>query len=255
LDDFWQQRIEVVISAPDNNAIERVPEAGQIVNDIQYMHNGIKIHVGSYYGDGNTVLLGRNRGVHEPQEEKVFGEVLKLMKPDSKMLELGSFWAFYSMTFLNNTTDGKCFLIEPDKHALLSGINNFRLNKLSGKFFHYYVSNAVAEGRVSTITIDTFLEQEKIEFLDILHSDIQGYELKMLEGATRYLSRGAISFLFISTHSDELHEACKAYLLSLNYKILCDANLIETYSWDGLIVAKHINTEGPDQLIIHKRGC
>jgi hypothetical protein len=252
-DEFWKQRIETVLAAPDNAAIDRVHNAGRITHDVQRMHNGILIHVGSYYGDGNTLLLYHNQGVHEPQEEKVFGEILEYLPSSSIMLELGSFWGFYSMTFLKRLGNGKSFLIEPDPHALLSGVNNFKLNKMKGEFFNYFVSDEVQPGHVPTITIDRFLEHNGINYLDILHSDIQGFELRMLKGAKSYLSRGAIGYVFISTHSNELHEACKAHLLSLRYTILCDANLEETYSWDGLIVAKHVDAAGPNKLKIHKK--
>ena len=39
------------------------------------MHNGLKIHLGSYYGPEGATQLIINKGVHEPQEEYVFQEV------------------------------------------------------------------------------------------------------------------------------------------------------------------------------------
>ena len=130
IEDEWVSRINTVILSPDNQCIKRVIDAGEIKGDTQIMHNGIKIHAGSYYGDGNTILLYRNQGVHEPQEEKVFEEIIGLLPPNSVMLELGAFWAFYSMSFQQKVHKGINYLIEPDPHALLSGKNNFRLNKL-----------------------------------------------------------------------------------------------------------------------------
>lgn len=217
------------------------------------MHNGIKIHVGSYYGDGNTVLIHKNRGVHEPQEEKVFEEITKQLPPNSVMLELGAFWGFYSMSFQKNVREAVNYLIEPDAHALLSGVNNFKLNKFRGNFFNYYVSDIIETGKIPTITIDRFLEINKISKLTILHSDIQGFELKMLIGASRHLKEGNIAYLFISTHSNELHNDCVRFLKRCDYQILCEANLDESYSWDGLIVAKHKDVVGPETLNISKR--
>lgn len=217
------------------------------------MHNGLKIHVGSYYGDGITVLLYKNKGVHEPQEEKVFEQVLSLLPPGSTMLELGAFWGFYSMSFQARIKNGRNFLIEPDSHALLIGKHNFRLNKFTGYFFNYFISDENLPGHVPTITVDQFLADNKMTHLSILHSDIQGFELKMLTGARHSLIEGKIDYLFISTHSNELHQGCIDYLINLDYKILCDANLDETYSWDGLIVAKHKNISGPDSFEISKR--
>lgn len=253
IEDIWVSRINTVLLSPDNQLIERVNGAGDIKGDIQIMHNGLKIHVGSYYGDGNTVLLNRNKGVHEPQEEKVFEEIIKLLGPHSVMLELGAFWGFYSMSFQQKVDGGINYLIEPDPHALLSGKNNFKLNNLKGNFFNYYISDSVVNGEVPTTTIDFFLNANGISRLNILHSDIQGFELKMLMGASQHLKEGKIDYLFISTHSNELHRECKTYLHDLGYQILCDADLDETFSWDGLIVAKHKNLAGPDNLVISKR--
>ena len=253
IEDEWVSRINTVILSPDNQHIKRVTGAGEIKGDTQIMHNGIKIHAGSYYGDGNTVLLHKNEGVHEPQEEKVFEEIISLLPPRPVMLELGAFWGFYSMSFQQKAENGINYLIEPDPHALLSGKNNFRLNKLKGNFFNYYVSDELIEGKVPTVTIDWFLRSNNIPRLNILHSDIQGFELKMLTGSSQYLQEGKIDYIFISTHSNELHSDCKRYLVKFGYQILCDADLDETFSWDGLIVAKHKNVAGPDKLVISKR--
>jgi hypothetical protein len=255
IEEFWKDRINIVLDAPDNKNISRVQNAGQIIRDIQVMHNGILIHVGSYYGDGNTILLLKNKGVHEPQEERAFEEILNFIPTGATMLELGSFWAFYSLSFLQKVKHGKSYLIEPDMHALVSGKNNFRLNNLKGSFFNYYISDHEVVGKIPAITVDAFLLKAGITHLNILHSDIQGLELKMLLGATQSLKGQLIDYFFISTHSNDLHESCKSILREFDYLILCDANLDETYSWDGLIVAKHRSVNGPSLLEINKRGC
>jgi hypothetical protein len=254
VEDIWTGRIGTVMLSPDNQSITRVHGAGEIDRDLQIMHNGVKIHVGSYYGDGNTVLLHKNKGVHEPQEEKAFEEILTQLPANSTMLELGAFWAFYSMSFQKKIKNGINYLIEPDPHALLSGKNNFKLNKMKGHFFNYYVSSTELPGSVPTISIDRFLELNMISRLTILHSDIQGFELKMLEGAAHHLQEAKIDYIFISTHSNELHADCIEYLKGFDYQILCDADLDETYSWDGLIVAKHIRVRGPNTLHISKKA-
>jgi len=253
VDESWRERINVVLESPDNKLIKRVANAGQIEKDIQVMHNGVKIHVGSYYGDGATVLLHRNKGVHEPQEEKVFEQVLSFLPANSTMLELGAFWGFYSMSFQAKIKNARNFLIEPDPHALISGKHNFRLNNFKGIFFNYFVSDENVPGKVPTITVDQFLADNAIPHLSILHSDIQGFELRMLAGAKNSLTNGKIDYIFISTHSNDLHRSCIDYLMNYDYKILCDANIDETYSWDGLIVARHKNISIPESLQISKK--
>src|SRR6058998_3708738 len=72
----WRERIRDAIESPDNAFIPRVANAGQIVNGCQVMHNGLLIHRGSYYGYPIKRMLKLTRGVHEPQEERAFAEVL-----------------------------------------------------------------------------------------------------------------------------------------------------------------------------------
>ena len=66
------KRILDALYCPDNAHIPRVPHAGRIENGCQIMHNGLKVSPGSYYGYFYRRMLLRNRGVHEPQEERVF---------------------------------------------------------------------------------------------------------------------------------------------------------------------------------------
>ncbi|HTF21911.1 MAG TPA: FkbM family methyltransferase [Chryseolinea sp.] len=249
----WQKRIEDVIDSLDNREIERVDNAGEIKGDVQIMHNGIRIHVGSYYGDGMTALVHKNRGVHEPEEEKCFSKVLTYMPEGAIMLELGAFWGFYSMSFQQGVKNACNYLIEPDRHAILSGMNNFRLNGFKGRFFRYNISDRIEAGDTPSITVDSFLKEQAILNVNILHSDIQGFEEKMLMGAVESLTNRMIDYVFISTHSHALHLRCKSILIGHKYRVLCDSNLDETYSWDGLIVARREELNGPDQLVIHKR--
>ncbi|MEO5976546.1 MAG: FkbM family methyltransferase [Chryseolinea sp.] len=255
VDASWKERIDRIVSAPDNANIKRVESAGKIERDFQMMHNGLKVHVGSYYGDANTVLIAENAGVHEPEEEFAFAQVLTYISPGAIMVELGAFWGYYSMFFQQSVKDAKNYMIEPDRHALLSGINNFKLNGLKGEFHRYFISDVESNDQdPPTISIDAFVRQKSISQINILHSDIQSFELKMLHGAVRSLNKRIIDYIFISTHSNELHDDCKSFLQEHKYLILCDATLEESYSWDGLIVARRVEMQGPQSLEIHKRS-
>lgn len=64
----WNKRIALVIESPDNSKIKRVGNAGKIEGNFQIMHNGQRIHIGSYYGKPIVTMLKKNKGVHEPQE-------------------------------------------------------------------------------------------------------------------------------------------------------------------------------------------
>ena len=251
---YWQERIEVVKASPDNQKLTYIENAGQVFKDHQLLHNGLKITLGSYYDYGNTHLLIENKGVHEPQEEYAFAEILPFIRSGGTMMELGSYWAFYSMWFAKKIQDARCTMIEPDPHKMNFGKLNFKLNHLSGTFDLGFISDQhQLIHSIPFYSVDYLMKKHNIPNLNILHSDIQGFELKMLEGCKEALENETIDYFFISTHSNELHQECINKLVSHQYQIVCDANLNESYSMDGLIVAKRKDAAGPERIEISKR--
>jgi hypothetical protein len=250
---YWRARIDKVRQSSDNQRINHVPDAGKIYPAYQLMHNGVHITLGSYYDYGNTHLLLENKGVHEPQEEYIFQEILPFIKEGGTMMELGSYWAFYSLWFAARVKNAKCIMIEPDPHKMNFGKLNFRLNGRSGRFRLGFIDAFTdASKSIPTYDVDHLMKEFKVGFLDILHSDIQGYELKMLKGAAKTLGDHKIGYAFISTHSNELHRQCIDELKSYGYVIVADADLDESYATDGVIVAKLPEMAGPDSLQISK---
>ena len=251
---YWQKRIATVKASPDNQRLSHVPDAGKVFKDHQLVHNGLKITLGSYYDYGNTHLLIENKGVHEPQEEFAFAAILPLIPVRGTMMELGSYWAFYSMWFASRVPGGRCLMIEPDPHKMNFGKLNFKLNDLPGKFDLGYISDKTnLQPSIPLYSVDYLLKKHGIDRLNILHSDIQGYELKMLEGCKEALENNTIDYFFISTHSNELHKECMTKLESYGYKIVCDADLDASYSVDGLIVARRNGVVGPEHIGISRR--
>lgn len=251
--DHWKSRIQNVLDAPDNTFIPRDPSAGQIRNETLIMHNGLKIDPMSYYGLALMKMLILNKGVHEPQEEKVFQQVLKSLggsKP-LNMIELGAYWSFYSMWLLSAFPESNCIMVEPDKKNLYYGKRNFQMNGLDGKFVHAGIGS---HNKANITTVDRLCSKNNIEYLDILHSDIQGYELQMLEGSKEMLSRDAVGYAFISTHSNELHESCRDFLNTYNFTEVASANPDESFSWDGILVMKSKAYSGIEQVSISKRS-
>ena len=218
------------------------------------MHNALLIETLSYYGYPVLQMLVKSKGIHEPQEEYAFQEVLKVMKPGSTMLELGAYWSFYSMWFNQQVAEAKNYMIEP--WEIHHGIKNFEINKMKGDFSQYYISDKPGKHEDGTdiINIDTYIEQKSIDFLDILHSDIQGQELEMLHGAKKLLNDKKVGYIFVSTHSNELHKDCSDFLKDLGYTLVCSADKDQTFSYDGLLVFKNPEYEGPDKLEISLKG-
>lgn len=226
-------RFREVIADPFNLLIERVPYAGVIEGDCVFLHNGNKVPVRgpeAYYGGFSDILVV-NRGVHEPVEEYVFQETLKLLPDAPRMIELGAYWAHYSMWLKKVKPGADVIMVEPAGPHLEIGRRNFARNGLVGEFIH----DVVAPHRWQ---VNRFFYERSIGHLDILHADIQAAEMEMLRGADDMLDRRRIDYLFVSTHSQELHAGAIAFLRQYDYRIEVSSDFEnETTSFDGLVVA------------------
>lgn len=246
----WRRRLTDVLASPDNSDIPRAANAGMRCGDDVIMHNGLRVAYGSYgFTDTEHTMrvLECNRGVHEPQEEKMFQQVLRLIPQCGVMLELGSFWGFYSMWFARDIPDARCYLIEPVWAYLNAGRLNFGLNGLQATFIH--ASIGARERRQAfgppVLTVDRIMRDHRLDRVHVLHSDIQGSERDMLEGAAASIAHGKIDWLFISTHSNELHGACLDWLDYRGWNAVACATLDESFSVDGLIVAHRPGLDVP----------
>ncbi|WP_373976104.1 FkbM family methyltransferase [Chitinibacter sp. SCUT-21] len=226
-------RFRDIVSDPLNAYINRHPRAGLQFGDFVFLHNGLKVKLRgdfSYYDSFSDILI-INSGVHEPLEEYCFQEVLKLLSERPIMLELGAYWAHYSMWLKKTNPMATCFMVEPDEQNIKVGKFNFELNNFDGFFINAFVSK-------SDFSVDNFITSKAITRLDILHSDIQGFELDMLDGAEISLRSQIIDWVFLSTHSQELHYSCIKKLEYFGYNILVSSCFEHgTTSYDGFILA------------------
>ncbi|MDW5318313.1 FkbM family methyltransferase [Rhizobium sp. PL01] len=233
------ERYREIISDPLNLLIAKVPAAGYVDRDkCVILHNGHRVAVEgdlAYYKDFSDILI-LNRGVHEPLEEYCFQETLKQIKSTlPRMIELGAYWAHYSMWFLQNFPDAQCFMVEPEEINLRCGQNNFRINNYSGEFIKSFVG-------VDSFQVDDFTVSRKLDRLDILHSDIQGYEVEMLRGGKNFLSEKRVDYVFISTHSQSMHAEVVDILAGYGYRIEVSSDFDnQSTSLDGFILASSPN--------------
>ncbi len=234
-------RIDKALLCNDCDSLDRDPNSGKIVGNFQIMHNGIKIIKDCYCGEWMTELITKCKGHHEPQEEFAFYKVLEKMNNGALMIEVGSSWAYYSMWFNKKIKDAKNFMIDVDSLNLNLGVENFKLNDMKGSF---------NVGRIPELNILDFIRSNSIDFVDILHVDIQGWEYHLLDQLGDFIKN--VGYIFISTHTDKnnkgkdwgapkelLHEECLSFLSDKKFKILCEHDMNESYSHDGLIVAKN----------------
>ena len=199
-------RIELAASCRDTEEIPKVPDAGMVFDNntseaIQLMHNGVKVIADSYYGHFNSEIVEKLRGHHEPQQEKVFYEVLV-----AENLDVGK--------------------------------RNFALNDFQARFVNAFVGDTQSyQSEPPTITVDEFVKKEGLTRVEILHADIQGHEYAMLVGTKDLLTNKLIRFVFLSTHGFKIHAKCLGFLRKRRYKIIAEHTPGESYSVDGLIVA------------------
>lgn len=232
-------RFREVISDPLNLLIERVPVAGFVDGDLVYLHNGLRVPVagpGAYYGSFSQLLV-LNRGVHEPLEEYVFQQVLKRLPDSPSMIELGAYWGHYSMWFKKVRPKGGVILVEPDPACLKAGRDNFARNGFEGEFIQAFVGTGKFE-------VDAFFRNRKIKQLDILHTDIQGFEVEMLQGAQDILAKRRVHYVFISTHSQAIHGTIVDGLGRLGYRVEISSDFdVQTTSFDGFVFASSPEVE------------
>lgn len=258
--DYPLDRIIKTVLADDADYIPKDIDAGKIFEegDVRYqlMHNGVKIIENGYYGAWMSDLIYALRGHHEPQEEKAFYEVLKYISPNSTMIELGSYWGYYSLWFSKTVPGATNWLIEPDASNREMGMKNFSLNKAEGYFYPGYIQmypeDALTFSDAKRIYIDAFIKENNLGHIHLLHSDIQGAEYEMLLSAQESLKNRKIDYLFVSTHSPGIHAACKKLLLTYGYLIISEHTMNESCSVDGLIVARRNDIKGPTHISVRK---
>ena len=257
--DFPQrERVRITVSCKDCESLPKVEGAGDVFQSdsgcYQLMHNGVMVVLHGYHDEWMAEVIKRLHGHHEPQEERAFYEVLNRVPAEATMLELGGFWSYYSLWF-HHQIGGRNYIVEPDPVNIELGKSNFALNGFQAEFLQAAVGAQSAESisfpcesdwqmrPIPQICVDDFVEEKGIEKLDVLHADIQGAELEMLQGARRSIEAQKIRFLFLSTHHHSVskdpltHQRCCEFLRESGAHILTEHTVAESYSGDGLVVA------------------
>lgn len=254
-------RVAMTISCRDTDAIGKVPDAGRIEDSVQgrvqIMHNGLRVVAGGYHGEWMEKIISELRGHHEPQEELMFNALLSHCGSGSLFVELGAFWSYYSLWYLQAIPQSTAICVEPDPQNLEMGRRNAELNGYTDRirFIQSWIGEkaspsheAIAESVGRPVTLER-LEMASILALsggrtsEILHIDAQGAELGFLRSMAAVPEAGRPRFLVVSTHhvsisgSSTTHRDCLAEINHQGGKILCEHGVEESFSGDGLIVA------------------
>jgi FkbM family methyltransferase len=252
-------RVRLTTSCRDADQIPKVSGAGDVLDTadgrVQLMHNGVRVVEGCYYGAWMTEIIRTLGGHHEPQEELVVHEIIERLASDTVapvMIELGAFWAYYTLWLLQRRPDARAILVEPDPNNLDAGRANVALNKRQVEWLQAAVgadpappASFVCESDgmarpVATESLGSLMARFDVNWADLVLADIQGAETAMLEGAAHFLAR-SVRFLVVSTHhysisGDPLtHDSCLALLKDAGAHVIAEHTVAESFSGDGLI--------------------
>lgn len=258
-------RVLTTLLCHDADDLPRVDRAGEVVEidrvPMQVMHNGLVVEAGTYGGQWELEIIRSLRGVHEPQEEKVFDALIRRLAAEGggapRMLEFGSFWAYYSMWFVRELAGAAAVALEPDPHNLEVGRRNARANALEERieFVHGAIGPEPGEqfeivnesdGKPTVVRqydIDALLAHRAWDRADLVLVDVQGYETVLLELGRASLAAGRVRFLVVSTHhhaisADPLtHQRVLATIVEAGGHIVAEHTVGESFSGDGLVVA------------------
>lgn len=175
--------------------------------------------------------------------EKTCLELKNLNKTNYTMIELGSNQCYYSLLFKhilgkNITTN---IMVEPFKTHYDVGQKQFELNNCTGIFYNNSIGTSWENFRstfdVEPITLNEILKEQDISEVDIIQCDIDGSEHYMLDINSDFFINKKAKYLFLGTHSTELHNNCKQMLEQYGYNILLDHPHLNV-GFDMLIVAQ-----------------
>ncbi|MEA2647277.1 MAG: hypothetical protein QOE92_2360 [Chloroflexota bacterium] len=260
LEPALRRRVELALSCDDVATLPKVAGAGttRAVGgvEVQVMHDGTLVQRDAYQGPWMTELIRCLRGHHEPQEELVFARILERLDAAAaprSMIELGSWWAYYSLWFKRRFPDATVVAMEPDPAYLEVGRRNFELNDMPGTFVQGVIGTATgpslpfrceSDGIIRDVpqhSLESLLELAEVEQVSLVLADIQGAETALLEQAEAPLRSGRVRFLTVSTHHHSIsgdaltHQSVLATLRELGAHVIAEHSVGESFTGDGLV--------------------
>lgn len=256
VDDYERKRTmafaKKITSCPEFRMLKFHPLAGKIKGDKQYFFDG-SFTTFPWASENLHLLIELTNGATEPQVIVPFLNILKKLPGDAVMIELGAYWAFYSILFGKRLPKAKMILVEANPHSLKITKKNIERNGLLERstIIHGAVtdrddeiicfgdSSIQSDGKyqVSTISVDGIMKKLGLSRVDLVHMDVQGAEESVIQGMVKVLANKAIDYIFIGTHSNDLHTTCEALLNRAGYRTLVSINRDKSVSDEGILVS------------------
>jgi FkbM family methyltransferase len=172
---------------------------------------------------------------------------------DAVCVDVGANIGSTSLVWAKTIKCGKIFAIEPHPRTYKLLEKNIEINKTYHQILPRQLAIGATDGdmvlfiseegtmamepanykwkgkeiTVSSMSLDSFTQKEKIKIIDILKIDIEGYEAEALLGAAKTLRK--TKRVVLEYHSEELREKCLELLAQSGFKSHEKGSLI--FSW------------------------
>lgn len=166
--------------------------------------------------------VGANIGHYSVLLKEIFGEkaIIHSFEPSKKTFDklisnIGDKNKIYLHNFGFGSENTKIILYSDSDESGLASVYKRRLD-------HFNIDMSKSE-QIEIKTLDTFCNDQKIEHIHFLKLDVEGHELKVMEGASKMLKSGAIDFIQFEFGGCNIDSRTFFqdfyYLLKDNYKI------------------------------------
>lgn len=190
------------------------------------------------------------------QRDCLLSVLEQIQNPQASIMELGAGWGRVCMSLVGAARSGLvdtlvedffCLAVEGDQQHAAWISDHFLRNKIKGSVLHGVVKDKnslskFSEGQnpaacygqsildgpfvltrqsVKGYKIDFLIPDSGLDHIDFMDMDIQGYEVKALQGTQESLKLGRIDYIMVGTHSKDLHKECSSILYPY-YNIVID---------------------------------
>jgi len=153
--------------------------------------------------DWTVIEIGANLGYYALMEAKVVKQVyaiepiLKNMEALKKSIELNGYKNIKTYQLAIGPSNGEFDILV----SRSSNISTMMADKMSVGVRNWFKSYSIGTEKIKTLTLDSFIENLKIDKVDLVRMDIEGYEIEAVKGmqnTLKNMSKG--SYLFIEFH-------------------------------------------------------
>lgn len=188
---------------------------------------GFKTPTQDFYDVDEIILI---------DEFEKISQIMKQMdKSEYSMIELGCNQCFYSIFFISliGKEKTKLILVEPYEPFLERGFRNLEINNLQLEIVNKCVGrkNWIGHSPNYKFDVDLISLQELIEdhdVVDVLHCDIDGSEIEMLEQNKEVFFDYRFRVIYLLTHAigSEMstHEKAKGFFDQTEYELIYECN-------------------------------